>query len=240
MNDISGHLLAGEAVALGGVNLALGRGAARVHILKDIDLHIGRGEAVALLGPSGSGKSTLLMVMTGLERPDSGSVVVAGQDLLGLDEDRLARFRGKNIGIVFQAFHLIPTMTAQENVAVPLELAGIRDADAIAERELAAVGLAQRARHYPAELSGGEQQRVALARALAPDPAIIVADEPTGNLDEATGRDIIELLFRGQAERGTTLVLVTHDSALAARCSRVLHMRSGHIESRASVASKVE
>jgi putative ABC transport system ATP-binding protein len=240
MNDISGHLLAGEAVALGGVNLALGRGAARVHILKDIDLHIGRGEAVALLGPSGSGKSTLLMVMTGLERPDSGSVVVAGQDLLSLDEDRLARFRGKNIGIVFQAFHLIPTMTALENVAVPLELAGIRDADAIAERELAAVGLAQRARHYPAELSGGEQQRVALARALAPDPAIIVADEPTGNLDEATGRDIIELLFRGQAERGTTLVLVTHDSALAARCSRVLHMRSGHIESRASVASKVE
>jgi putative ABC transport system ATP-binding protein len=240
MNDISAHasaahVLAGEAVTLGGVNLALGRGAARVHILKDIDLHIGRGEAVALLGPSGSGKSTLLMVMTGLERPDSGSVVVAGQDLLGLDEDRLARFRGKNIGIVFQAFHLIPIMTALENVAVPLELAGIRDADAIAERELAAVGLAQRARHYPAELSGGEQQRVALARALAPDPAIIVADEPTGNLDEATGRDIIELLFRGQAERGTTLVLVTHDSALAARCNRVLHMRSGHI-----VASKVE
>ena len=240
MNDISTHVLAGEAVALGGVNLALGRGAARVHILKDIDLHIGRGEAVALLGPSGSGKSTLLMVMTGLERPDSGSVMVAGQDLLGLDEDRLARFRGKNIGIVFQAFHLIPTMTALENVAVPLELAGIRDADAIAERELAAVGLAQRARHYPAELSGGEQQRVALARALAPNPAIIVADEPTGNLDEATGRDIIELLFRGRAERGTTLVLVTHDSALAARCSRVLHMRSGHIESRASAASKVE
>ena len=240
MNDVSAHVLAGEAVTLGGVNLALGRGAARVHILKDIDLHIGRGEAVALLGPSGSGKSTLLMVMTGLERPDSGSVVVAGQDLLGLDEDRLARFRGKNIGIVFQAFHLIPTMTALENVAVPLELAGIRDADAIAERELAAVGLAQRARHYPAELSGGEQQRVALARALAPDPAIVVADEPTGNLDEATGRDIIELLFRGQAERSTTLVLVTHDSALATRCNRVLHMRSGHIESRASVASKVE
>jgi putative ABC transport system ATP-binding protein len=240
MNDIPAHVLAGEAVTLGGVNLALGRGAARVHILKDIDLHIGHGEAVALLGPSGSGKSTLLMVMTGLERPDSGSVVVAEQDLLSLDEDRLARFRGKNIGIVFQAFHLIPTMTALENVAVPLELAGIRDADAIAERELAAVGLAQRARHYPAELSGGEQQRVALARALAPDPAIIVADEPTGNLDEATGRDIIELLVRGEAERGTTLVLVTHDSALAARCNRVLHMRSGHIESRASVASKVE
>jgi putative ABC transport system ATP-binding protein len=239
MNDISGQqVLAGEAVTLGGVNLSLGRGAARVHILRDIDLHIGRGEAVALLGPSGSGKSTLLMVMTGLERPDGGLVVVAGQDLVALDEDRLARFRGKNIGIVFQAFHLIPTMTAIENVAVPLELAGIRDAQAKAERELAAVGLAQRAGHYPAELSGGEQQRVALARALAPDPAIIVADEPTGNLDEATGRDIIELLFRGHSQRGTTLVLVTHDAALAARCNRVLHMRSGRIEEPARAANR--
>ncbi|MFZ0238791.1 MAG: ATP-binding cassette domain-containing protein, partial [Xanthobacteraceae bacterium] len=149
MNDISGRVLAGEAVSIDGVNLSLGRGAARLHILKDIDLHIGRGEAVALLGPSGSGKSTLLMVMTGLERPDSGAVVVAGQNLRALDEDRLARFRGRNIGIVFQAFHLIPTMTAIENVAVPLELAGIGDAKAIAERELAAVGLAQRAWHYP-------------------------------------------------------------------------------------------
>jgi putative ABC transport system ATP-binding protein len=238
MNDISTHLVAGEAVALGGVNLSLGRGAARVHILKDIDLHIGRGEAVALLGPSGSGKSTLLMVMTGLERPDCGSVVVAGQDLLRLDEDRLARFRGKNVGIVFQAFHLIPTMTALENVAVPLELAGIPDAEGIAERELAAVGLAQRAHHYPAELSGGEQQRVALARALAPEPTILVADEPTGNLDEATGREIIELLFRGHAERGTTLVLVTHDVALAARCNRVLHLRSGRIDAPARAMSE--
>ena len=238
MNDISGRLLAGEAVSIDGVNLSLGRGAARVHILKDIDLHIGRGEAVALLGPSGSGKSTLLMVMTGLERPDSGSVLVAGQNLR-LDEDRLARFRGRNIGIVFQAFHLIPTMTALENVAVPLELAGIGDASAIAERELTAVGLAQRAGHYPAELSGGEQQRVALARALAPDPAIVVADEPTGNLDEATGSEIIELLFGGRAERGTTLVLVTHDAALAARCDRVLHMRSGHIETRAPAESTI-
>jgi len=240
MNDVSAHLLADEAAMLGGVNLSLGRGAARVHILKDIGLHIGRGEAVALLGPSGSGKSTLLMVMTGLERPDSGRVVVAGQDLLALDEDRLARFRGKNIGIVFQSFHLIPTMTALENVAVPLELAGIGEAKAIAERELAAVGLAERARHYPAELSGGEQQRVALARALAPDPAIIVADEPTGNLDETTGQDIIELLFRGQAERRTTLVLVTHDAGLAKRCNRVLHMRSGRIEASASVAGEIE
>ena len=239
MNDISGRVVAGEAVSIGGVNLSLGRGAARVHILKDIDLHIGRGEAVALLGPSGSGKSTLLMVMTGLERPDSGTVIVAGQNLLTLDEDRLARFRGRNIGIVFQAFHLIPTMTALENVAVPLELAGISEAKPIAERELAAVGLAQRASHYPAELSGGEQQRVALARALAPDPAIIVADEPTGNLDEATGSEIIELLFRGHSERATTLVLVTHDATLAARCGRVLQMRSGHIEARAPALSPI-
>jgi putative ABC transport system ATP-binding protein len=230
MNDTSGHPFAGDAIVLSGVNLSLGGAAARVHILKDIGLNIGRGEAVALFGPSGSGKSTLLMVMTGLERPDSGSVVVAGKTLHKLDEDELARFRGRNIGIVFQAFHLIPTMTALENVAVPLELAGARDAFARAELELRAVGLSERLNHYPAELSGGEQQRVALARALAPHPAIVVADEPTGNLDEATGRDIIELLFRGHREHGTTLVLVTHDTALAARCDRVLHMHSGRIE----------
>jgi putative ABC transport system ATP-binding protein len=230
MDDISGPSFAGDAVTLSGVNLSLGRGAARVHILRDVGLHIGRGEAVALLGPSGSGKSTLLMVLTGLERPDGGTVVVAGQDLRKLDEDALARFRGKQIGIVFQAFHLIPTMTALENVATPLELAGARDALERAARELDAVGLGQRLQHYPAELSGGEQQRVALARALAADPAIIVADEPTGNLDEATGHEIIDLLFRGQRERGTTLILVTHDSELAARCDRVLRMHSGRIE----------
>jgi putative ABC transport system ATP-binding protein len=184
---------------------------------------------VGLLGPSGSGKSTLLMVMTGLERADSGSVVVAGEDLQKLSEDGLARFRGKNIGIVFQAFHLIPTMTALENVAVPLELAGERDAFARAAHELTAVGLAARLHHYPTELSGGEQQRVAIARALAPNPAIVVADEPTGNLDEATGADIIELLFRGHRERGSTLVLVTHDTALTAHCDRVLHLHSGRI-----------
>jgi putative ABC transport system ATP-binding protein len=184
---------------------------------------------VGLLGPSGSGKSTLLMVMTGLERADSGSVVVAGEDLQKLSEDDLARFRGKNIGIVFQAFHLIPTMTALENVAVPLELAGERDAFAHAAHELTAVGLAARLHHYPTELSGGEQQRVAIARALAPNPAIVVADEPTGNLDEATGADIIELLFRGHRERGSTLVLVTHDTALTAHCDRVLHLHSGRI-----------
>jgi putative ABC transport system ATP-binding protein len=232
MNDISGHPFADSAIVLRGVNLSLGRGAARVHILKDIDINIGRGEAVAFLGPSGSGKSTLLMVMTGLEQADSGSVLVTGEDLRQLGEDELARFRGRSIGIVFQAFHLIPTMTALENVAVPLELAGAPDALARAERELAAVGLKDRIHHYPAELSGGEQQRVALARALAPNPAIVVADEPTGNLDDTTGRDIIELLFRGHNERGSTLILVTHDTALAARCDRVLHMRSGQIESR--------
>jgi putative ABC transport system ATP-binding protein len=229
MNDTSRLPFAGDAVVLSGVNLSLGRGAARVHILRDIDLNIGRGQAVGLLGPSGSGKSTLLMVMTGLERADGGSVVVAGEDLQKLSEDDLARFRGKNIGIVFQAFHLIPTMTALENVAVPLELAGDRDAFARAERELAAVGLAARLHHYPTELSGGEQQRVAIARALAPNPAIVVADEPTGNLDEATGADIIELLFRGHRERGSTLILVTHDTALTAHCDRVLHLHSGRI-----------
>ena len=236
MNDIAGHPFAGDAVVLRGVNLTLGRGAARVHILRDIDLNIGRGEAVGLLGPSGSGKSTLLMVMTGLERPDSGSIMVAGEDLSRLDEDALARFRGGTIGVVFQAFHLIPTMTALENVAVPLELAGVGDALARAERELTAMGLSERAQHYPAELSGGEQQRVALARALAPNPAIVVADEPTGNLDETTGRDIIELLFRGRRERATTLVLVTHDPALATRCDRVLRMHSGRIDSSVKIS----
>jgi putative ABC transport system ATP-binding protein len=241
MNDISQPSFAGDAITLSGVNLSLGRGAARVHILRDISLHIGRGEAVALLGPSGSGKSTLLMVMTGLERPDSGAVVVAGQDLGKLDEDGLARFRGRHVGIVFQAFHLIPTMTALENVAVPLELAGARDALKRAEHELAAVGLAQRRHHYPAELSGGEQQRVALARACAPDPTIIVADEPTGNLDEATGHEIIALLFRGRRQRGTTLVLVTHDTELAAHCDRVLHIHSGRLEEPVpAVAARVE
>ena len=229
MNDTSAGGPAG-AIALTSINLALSRGAARVHILKDIDLHIGRGEAVGLVGPSGSGKSTLLMVMAGLERPDSGTVVVVGQDLGRLDEDALARFRGRNVGIVFQSFHLIPTMTALENVAVPLELAGHEDAFARAAGELEAVGLADRVDHYPAELSGGEQQRVALARALAPNPAILVADEPTGNLDEATGRQIIDLMFAGQQERGTTLVLVTHDAALAQRCGRVVRLRSGRIE----------
>ena len=217
-------------IALAGVNLSLGQGAARVHILKDIDLNIGSGEAIGLTGPSGSGKSTLLMVMAGLERADTGTVAINGEELGALDEDALARFRGRNVGIVFQSFHLIPTMTALENVAVPLELAGLADAHERAEKELSAVGLRERLSHYPAELSGGEQQRVAVARALAPNPAILVADEPTGNLDEDTGRQIIDLLFAGHADRGTTLVLVTHDQALAARCERVVRLRSGRID----------
>jgi putative ABC transport system ATP-binding protein len=213
-----------------GVNLSLGRGASRVHILKDITLNIGRGEAVGLVGPSGSGKSTLLMVMAGLERTDTGTVAVAGERLAELDEDALAVFRGRNVGIVFQSFHLIPTMTALENVAVPLEFAGARSAPECAARELATMGLADRLQHYPAQLSGGEQQRVALARALVADPAILLADEPTGNLDEATGAEIIELLFANHKQRGTTLVLVTHDAALAARCDRVVKLRSGRLD----------
>jgi len=221
---------AAPAIALAGVNLSLGHGAARVHILKDISLNIGGGEAIGLVGPSGSGKSTLLMVMAGLERADSGQVSVAGEDLGALSEDALARFRGRSIGIVFQSFHLIPTMTALENVAVPLELAGVSDANARAQGELASVGLGERLGHYPAELSGGEQQRVAVARALVANPAIVVADEPTGNLDEDTGKQIIDLLFASQAKRGTTLVLVTHDQTLAARCERVVRLRSGRID----------
>lgn len=219
-----------DAIAISHLDLSLGSGAARVHILKDVTLTIRQGETVGLIGPSGSGKSTLLMVMAGLEQPDSGEVVVAGTRFNGLNEDALARFRGRNIGIVFQSFNLIPTMTARENVAVPLELAGRADAAERAARELAAVGLSDRLDHYPAQLSGGEQQRVALARALAPDPAILVADEPTGNLDEATGQQIVELMFRQRAARGMTLVLVTHDASLAQRCDRVVRLRSGRIE----------
>jgi putative ABC transport system ATP-binding protein len=219
------------AISLSGVNLSLGRGAGRVHILKDIALNIRHGEAVGLVGPSGSGKSTLLMVMAGLERPDTGEVAVDGEDIGRLDEDALARFRGRRIGIVFQSFHLIPTMTALENVATPLELAGAADAFPRAAAELDTVGLGDRLGHYPAQLSGGEQQRVALARALAPaSPAILVADEPTGNLDETTGRQIIDLMFARFADRDMTLVLVTHDASLAARCDRVIRLRSGHVE----------
>ena len=219
-----------DTIAISNVNLSLGTGAARVHILKDISLRVASGETIGLIGPSGSGKSTLLMVMAGLERPDSGEVVVNGTPFNALDEDALARFRGRQVGIVFQSFHLIPTMTALENVAVPLELAGHPDPAGRAARELEAVGLGARLHHYPTQLSGGEQQRVALARALAPDPAILVADEPTGNLDESTGGQIVDLLFAQHAQRGMTLVLVTHDNTLAHRCDRIVRLRSGRIE----------
>jgi len=224
------------AVSIDGVELSLGVGRARVHILKRVSLQIAAGEAVGLIGPSGSGKSTLLMVMAGLERPDAGRVRIAGEDLGSLDEDGLARFRGKAVGIVFQSFHLIPTMTALENVAVPLELAGRVDAMDRAKNELEGVGLGDRFNHYPAQLSGGEQQRVALARALAPMPALLIADEPTGNLDETTGREIMDLLFAQRAKHKSTLVLVTHDSELVKRCSRVVRMRSGHIEEAVTTA----
>lgn len=219
-----------DTISISNVNLSLGSGAARVHILKDVDLRVAPGEAVGLIGPSGSGKSTLLMVMAGLERPDSGDVVVNGVAFNALDEDGLARFRGRHVGIVFQSFHLIPTMTALENVAVPLELAGRSDATDRAAKELTGVGLGERLHHYPSQLSGGEQQRVALARAMAPDPAILVADEPTGNLDESTGKQIVDLLFAKHLERGMTLVLVTHDASLAQRCDRVVRLRSGRID----------
>jgi putative ABC transport system ATP-binding protein len=218
------------AVAMRAVDLSLGRGAARVHILRDVDLTIGKGEAVGIIGSSGSGKSTLLMIMAGLERPDKGEVEIDGVKLGALNEDALARFRGQRIGIVFQSFHLIPTMTALENVAAPLELAGISDAAERARAELEQVGLGDRLSHYPAQLSGGEQQRVALARALAPRPSLLIADEPTGNLDETTGRAIIDMMFDLPARRGATLALVTHDATLALRCDRVIRMRSGRIE----------
>ncbi|MCY0148960.1 ABC transporter ATP-binding protein [Hoeflea sp. G2-23] len=216
-------------VQLRQAHLTLGNGASSVHVLKGIDLDIAKGESVGIVGPSGSGKSTLLMVVAGLERLDSGEVRVAGHALHQLGEDAVAAVRGRSIGIVFQSFHLIPNMTALENVAVPLELAGRADAFERARQELVAVGLGERLTHYPGQLSGGEQQRVAIARALASDPVLIVADEPTGNLDGETGRQIADLLFAKQSERGSTLLLVTHDVTLAERCGRQVSVRSGRI-----------
>ncbi len=217
-------------IQLSDVSLTLGEGASSVHVLKGISLDLARGQNAGIVGPSGSGKSTLLMVIAGLETVDAGTVTVNDFLVTGKSEDEIAAFRGRTVGIVFQSFHLIPNMTALENVAVPLELAGHRDPFKTAEAELAAVGLSERLTHYPGELSGGEQQRVAIARALAPEPAILIADEPTGNLDQSTGRQIADLLFTTARDRGTTLVLVTHDTTLAARCDRQIAMLSGRID----------
>lgn len=213
------------------LRLTLGEGEAAVEILRGIDLTVATGETLALLGPSGSGKSSLMAVLTGLERASSGSLRVAGADFETLDEDALARARRGRIGIVLQAFHLLPTMTAQENVATPMELSGERDAWARAAAELQAVGLGHRLTHYPAQLSGGEQQRVAIARATAPRPPLLFADEPTGNLDGRTGSGIIELLFARRSGTGATLVIITHDEQLAARCDRVVTIADGRIAS---------
>ncbi|WP_068310548.1 ABC transporter ATP-binding protein [Polycladidibacter hongkongensis] len=225
-------------ISLDTVDLSLGQGAGRVHILKGISLAVQKGESVGLIGPSGSGKSTLLMVMAGLEKADTGTVNVLEENLTALSEDKLAQFRGQNLGIIFQSFHLIPNMTALENTAVPLELAGASNAFDKARKELEAVGLGHRLHHYPAQLSGGEQQRVAVARALVSDPAVLIADEPTGNLDEATGNQIKDLMFKAQKERGTTLVLVTHDPALAQRCDRQISLRSGVIEQQTQLVAE--
>jgi putative ABC transport system ATP-binding protein len=219
----------GPAIVLDGVELQLASAAGPVNILRGIDLRVEAGEAVGVVGPSGGGKSTMLMVIAGLERASAGRVITAGTDLGALGEDALASFRRGNVGIVFQDFHLIPTMTALENVAVPLEFAGIGGAFAKARGALEAVGLGHRLAHYPGQLSGGEQQRVALARAFVIEPAILLADEPTGNLDGATGTAVLDLLFEQHRRRGTTLVLITHDQDLAARCDRVVTLVDGRI-----------
>jgi putative ABC transport system ATP-binding protein len=221
--------LSDSMVLLDEVHLTLASAAGAVNVLRGISLAIAPGETVSVVGPSGSGKSTMMMIVGGLERPSAGRVVVAGTDLGALDEDGLARFRRHHVGIVFQSFHLVPTMNAVENVAIPLELAGRRDAFARAEEGLEAVGLGHRLLHYPGQLSGGEQQRVALARAFAATPKLLLADEPTGNLDTATGRIVIDLLFTLQARHGTTLVLITHDQGLAQRCDRVIRLADGRV-----------
>lgn len=224
-------------IELEGIGLTLPSQAGDVEILRGIDLTVAQGERVGIVGPSGSGKSSLLMIIGGMERASLGTARVLGADLGALDEDRLARLRRDNMGVVFQTFHLIPTMTALENVATPLELAGRRDAFARADAMLEAVGLGHRGAHYPAQLSGGEQQRVALARALGPGPALLLADEPTGNLDGRTGEAIADLMFRLADEQRATLVLVTHAPDIARRCTRILTMADGRIsEDRAPVA----
>ena len=219
------------AISARNLTLTLGSDAAPVEILRGIDLDIAQGEVVALLGASGSGKSSLMAVLSGLERASGGSLTVAGEDFTRMDEDQLAQARRGRIGIVLQAFHLLPTMTAAENVATPMELADVSGATKRAEDELASVGLGHRLHHYPTQLSGGEQQRVAIARAIAPRPELIFADEPTGNLDATTGQDIIELLFARRAETGATLLMITHDRKLAERCERIVTMADGVIVS---------
>ncbi|CUI00276.1 ABC transporter ATP-binding protein [Leisingera aquaemixtae] len=211
-------------------SLTLNSNTGPVEILHEISLDVRQGETLGLVGPSGSGKSSLLMLMGGLEQATGGRVTALGADLTAMNEDALARFRRNNMGVVFQSFHLIPTMTALENVATPLELAGVKDAFPRAQAELEAVGLGHRAGHFPAQMSGGEQQRVALARALAPRPAILLADEPTGNLDEANGQAVMDLLFGLRDRYGATLVMVTHAPELAARCDRVVRLRDGRID----------
>jgi putative ABC transport system ATP-binding protein len=216
-------------VEVRGLTLTVPATAGPVNILRGIDLTISQGEAIAVVGPSGSGKTSLLMVLAGLERPSAGEVIVSGQRLVGMDEDDLAALRRRDIGIVFQAFHLIPSMTALENVAIPLELAGAADAMAQAEASLRDVGLGHRLTHLPGQLSGGEQQRVALARAFAARPRLLLADEPTGNLDHDNGEAIMALLFSMREKFGTTLMLITHDRGLAARCDRIVSMADGRI-----------
>lgn len=218
------------------LTLSLGHGDSAVEVLRGIDLTVPQGQTLALLGPSGSGKSSLMAVLSGLERAGGGTLVVAGENFAALDEDALAAARRGRIGVVLQAFHLLPTMTAIENVMTPLELAGLPDARERAEAELNAVGLGHRLNHYPAQLSGGEQQRVAIARALAARPALVFADEPTGNLDAATGSTIMDLLFARRAETGATLIIITHDPALAERCERVVTLADGRIASDSAAA----
>jgi putative ABC transport system ATP-binding protein len=223
----TGVFMTNPIVEIEGLHLSLVGGAGRVNILKGIDLSVSSGETLSIIGPSGAGKTSLLMVLSGLERADSGTLRICDTDLRHLDEDGLAHFRRLNVGIVFQSFHLIPTMTALENVALPLEFAGVEEALDRAEQALAATGLSARQAHFPGQLSGGEQQRVALARAFVAKPKLILADEPTGNLDRDTGAMVMDLLFGLQQELGTTLILVTHDPQLAARCRRTVQMADG-------------
>ena len=217
-------------VRIRNLHLTVPSAAGPVNIVRGVDLDLDKGEAVGLVGPSGSGKTSLLMVLAGLERATSGSVGLDGQEITRLNEDALAKLRREQVGIVFQSFHLIQTMTALENVAIPLELAGVRNADARARAALASVGLGHRLTHLPGQLSGGEQQRVALARAFAPEPALLLADEPTGNLDHTTGEAVIDLLFALRQRMGTTLLLITHDRDLAARCDRQVHVSDGRVD----------